>query len=128
MREKLAILFCLLTVAVALLLSLTFAELHNRPAEAPPPAVTKPEHPGRRVFHEQGCATCHSFAGSGNPRLPLDEAAARLNDGELRDWITGSGSATNKLSPTILKRKSRYQSLPADEFNQLVNYLGGSSP
>lgn len=128
MREKLAILFCALTVAAALLLSLTFAALHNRSTQPTTNRAIQPEHPGRRIFHEQGCATCHSFAGAGNPRLPLDTAASKLKDAELRDWITGSGAATNKLSPTILKRKSRFQSLPDEQLKQLIDYLGGRSP
>lgn len=120
MREKLAIFVCALTVAVALGLSAVFAARHNPPQEV---AKAPSAHPGEKIFEEKGCAGCHSFAGKGNPRLPLEGVAARLNDKELRDWITGDGAATNKISTTILKRKQRYRAMSEEEMGVLIDYL-----
>lgn len=119
MREKLAILFCAATMLVVVGLCLTFAVRHN-PREAAKVALA---HPGQKLFEEKACATCHSFAGMGNPRLPLDGIGLRLDEGELREWITGAGSSTNKLSPTIQKRKQRYRSMREEEMRVLIEYL-----
>jgi hypothetical protein len=127
MREKFAILFCAVTVLAALLLSMAFATRHNPPAASPPPAKGASAPKGKAIFQELGCASCNSFAGAGNPRLPLNGAAERWNDRELRDWITGEGAATNKLSPTILKRKRAYRTLPDDQMTLLIDYLRGRS-
>ena len=77
---------------------------------------------GRNVFEEQRCTACHSVAGLGNPRYPLD-GVSRLSPEELRDWITGSGPAKDLLSSTVLRRKERYKTLPAEEMNALITYL-----
>ena len=39
---------------------------------------------------QQACARCHSIAGKGNPRRPLDGVGARRNAAELRDWNIGA--------------------------------------
>ena len=41
-----------------------------------------------RLDTKQGCARCHSIAGRGNPRSPLDGVGARLSAVEIRRWIT----------------------------------------
>lgn len=119
MREKLAILFCAVTVSVVLALSWAFAARHNRDE----PLTRVAAHPGKALFEKSGCATCHSFGGVGNPRLPLEGAGARLSESELRAWITGVGNATNKLSLTIQKRKQRYRTMAEEEMRVLIDYL-----
>jgi mono/diheme cytochrome c family protein len=130
MREVIARVVCLLTVIVVVALSHTFAEQHNPPTAVQPPAPQASERAvssdvsrGRDVYVAQGCSSCHAIAGAGNPRNPLDGVGARRTAAELRDWITGTGSAIEQLSPAVVKRKQRYQELPEAEFTALVAYL-----
>lgn len=83
---------------------------------------------GRTVYSDQKCATCHSVAGSGNPRNPLDGAGQRWDAAELRAWITGTGVATELLQPAIAKRKQRFQQLPEPDLAALVAYVASLPP
>ena len=130
MREIIARVVCLLTVIVIVVLSHTFAERHNARTDVPPPTPQASERAassevlsGRGVYVEQGCSSCHAIAGAGNPRNPLDGVGARRTAAELRDWITGTSSALEQLSPAVLRRKQRYQELPEAELKALVAYL-----
>ena len=78
---------------------------------------------GREIFAQQKCMSCHSIEGSGNPRYPLDATGARWQPEELREWITGTGVAAERLSSTIIRRKQRYRELSEAEINSLVQYL-----
>ena len=78
---------------------------------------------GREVFQAQRCTTCHSVAGEGNPRYPLDDVGSRLSREDLPDWITGSGAAAGNLSAGVVRRKQQYKSLSAAELADLVNWL-----
>jgi mono/diheme cytochrome c family protein len=153
MRELIAKGVCLLTLGVVTALSFVFASRHNRetpvaPASAPAlassvepvhpePAVTtgvelaQPARPpaiaesGRIVYNQQGCATCHSISGIGNPRSPLDGVGTRRSPADLRDWILGKGTAAERIPAPIVRRKQRYQSMPVEELDSLVAYLAG---
>lgn len=77
---------------------------------------------GRQVYTQQGCARCHSIAGAGNPRNPLDGVGARHTRKTLMDWITGTDVA---LPSHIIKLKQSYRGLPANDLEALVTYLQG---
>lgn len=133
-REKIARCVCGCAILLVVALAHAFATKHNPrsalASEPRPPAnrpVAKPGSetaPGREVYAAQNCASCHSIAGEGNPRHPLDGVGSRRTRDELREWITGTGTAAIQLSPAVVKRKERYQSLPAGELEALVVYLG----
>lgn len=145
MRERWARLLALLTGVVVLLLAAAFALLQNptrsSPATADPPsplaaAVEVPsayevpaanEAPvaltGRSVFDEQRCARCHSIAGKGNPRSPLDGVGGRLSREEIRQWIVADDAIRDDLSPRALSAKQGYAALPAAQLDALVDYL-----
>lgn len=138
MREIIARAVCLLTVTVVLALAHLFAERHN-PRGRPPVTeqavrriadqVPSPEGAaGREVYNAQNCSSCHAIAGEGNPRNPLDDVGARRSAVELREWITGTGSATGRLSPAVIRRKQRYQELPEAELQALVAFLASLTP
>lgn len=70
-----------------------------------------------------GCATCHSIGGEGNPRYRLDGCADRWDANALRAWVTGTGLAAELLSDGMRRRKSLYANLPAANLEALVLYL-----
>lgn len=88
--------------------------LEERPAT--PVADTLVEL-GIRVYEEQRCAVCHSIAGVGSPRSPLDGVGSRLTTEEIRLWIVDP----QEMRPGI--RKPAYDDLPDDELEALVAYM-----
>jgi mono/diheme cytochrome c family protein len=146
MRERIAKGILLLTLVVLTGLSFVFARMHNPdvpagpepvrvalPAPAIPPATPEPDaapqissevyQRGRGVYARERCATCHSIAGEGNPRSPLDGIAGRLAPDELEAWTTGTGPAAERLPAGVVRRKERYRSLPEEDLQALVQYL-----
>lgn len=78
---------------------------------------------GRAVYAEQRCSACHSIAGEGNPRLPLDGVGTHLTADELKVWILGTGGAAESLSVATQRRKQRFRSVSETDMNALVAYL-----
>jgi mono/diheme cytochrome c family protein len=72
---------------------------------------------GRGVYAEQGCAACHSIAGAGSPRSPLDGVGARLSSEQIRLWIVDPQAAR----PGV--RKPAYDDLSPADLRALVAYL-----
>lgn len=136
MREQIARLVCVLSLALVIALALVFAVRHNSPVPSPPPPVA-PDHThqrstaassaqiarGKALFTDLECASCHSFRGQGSPRRPLDDISSQRSPAELSAWITGTGVAASSLSPAVLRRKERYQSLSPDDLSALVVFL-----
>lgn len=129
MREILARIVCAATIALLLALGWIFAERHNpltRETSAAPNSLPKLDaeaERGRAVYTEQGCSSCHSIAGRGNPRHVLDGVGARREPGELREWATGTGNATRELSSAVLRQKAKYRELPENDLKALTHYL-----
>lgn len=81
--------------------------------EGSKPAAEK----GQQVYAAQHCSMCHSIAGKGNPRTPLDDVGARMSAEDLKKYIT---------APKSVKADSKmkaYPSLPAADLDALVAYL-----
>jgi mono/diheme cytochrome c family protein len=72
---------------------------------------------GQVVYREQKCQTCHSVAGVGNRRSPLDGVGGRLDEKALRNWVV----APQTMNPKV--RKRAYDKLPKDDLDALVAYL-----
>ena len=140
MRERVAITVCLLALGLSLGLSALFGVRHNPSSTASQlksagtltvgsnQAETSQQtlhftDAGQTIFEEQKCSNCHSIGGKGNPRYPLDGIGSRMNAIKLQEWITGTGSSTNRLSAIVIRRKERYRTLPEREIALLVDYL-----
>jgi mono/diheme cytochrome c family protein len=143
MRERIAIGISVLVIGVLATLSLTFARSQNRlslrdvaqpaaalEATAPIPASTSREAAeaadsarGRVVFREQTCERCHSVAGVGSPRYPLDGVGSRRTQAELRAWTIAADVVADSLSPSAARAKRGYAELPAADMNALLRYL-----
>ena len=132
MREQWAKRIVLITGLLVLLLAFLFAGLQNtlkttvitensghRVSELDPKQIET----GRQVYQQQSCALCHSIAGQGNPRNPLDNVGEKHSPEALRDYIIGADGLQNILPEYSLKLKQRYQLLPPDELNALIIYL-----
>lgn len=131
MRERWARRIVLLTGLLVVLLAAVFARVqnlgvaHTPSAELPVAPVLAPESvaAGRLIYEQQSCARCHSIAGEGHPRNPLDGVGVRREAAELRDWITGAETLRGALAPSTLELKQAYGELPDAALEDLVSYL-----
>src|ERR1700681_1291634 len=56
--------------------------------------------PGEKVFTDQKCGLCHSVAGKGNPKGPLDDVGSKLSPDDIRAWIVDAKGMTAKTKAT----------------------------
>jgi mono/diheme cytochrome c family protein len=76
----------------------------------------------QKVFTGQKCALCHSVAGKGNAKGPLDEVGSKLSADDIRAWITDAKGMTAKTKATRKPEMKAY-TLPKEEVDDLVEYL-----
>ena len=77
---------------------------------------------GQKVYADQRCALCHSVAGKGNQKGPLDGVASKLKPEEIRAWIVDAKGMTAKTK-AARKPEMRAYSLPKEDVDALVAYL-----
>lgn len=77
---------------------------------------------GERVFVEQKCGICHSVAGKGNQKGPLDNVGGTLTSDEIRLWLTDAKGMAAKRNATR-KPPMREYNLQRDQLDALVGYL-----
>ena len=112
MRCLIARLLAMATGVLIVAMSLLFGFLQNRAAARPDVAA------GRRVYDREDCAMCHSIAGQGSRRHPLDGVGGRLGKADIRRWIV----SPREMKPDV--RKPSYEISPED-LDALVEYLAG---
>jgi mono/diheme cytochrome c family protein len=78
---------------------------------------------GMKVFTEQKCSLCHSVAGKGNPKGPLDEAAATLTAAEIRQWLVNPAEMREKAHAERKPAMKSFSTLPKDDLDSLVAYI-----
>ena len=104
-----------LAIAVALSVGLGVTALRaEEPAKPDAAKVSK----GQQVYAAQHCSMCHSIAGKGNPKTPLDDVGSRMTAEDLKKYI---------VDPKSVKTDSKmkaYSTLPAEDLDALVIYLG----
>jgi mono/diheme cytochrome c family protein len=85
-------------------------------------AVQDAEAQGEKVFADQKCSLCHSIAGKGNVKGPLDEVGSKLSADDIRAWITDAKAMTAKTKATRKPEMKAY-TLPKEDVDALVAYL-----
>lgn len=77
---------------------------------------------GAQLFVEQKCTLCHSIAGQGNKKAPLEAQLAKSSADEMRQWIVSAKEMTAK---TKAERKPvmKVYTLPKEDVDALVAYL-----
>jgi mono/diheme cytochrome c family protein len=79
---------------------------------------------GIKVYADQKCSLCHSIAGKGNVKGPLDEVGTKYKAEELRQWMVDPVAMTAKHKA---ERKplmpAKYAALPKDDLDALVAYM-----
>ena len=77
---------------------------------------------GAKVFADQKCSLCHSVAGKGNAKGPLDDVGRKLSAADIRAWIEDAPGMTAKTNATRKPPMKAY-SLPKGDVDSLVAYL-----
>jgi len=77
---------------------------------------------GEKLFADQKCTLCHSIAGKGNAKGPLDDVGSKLSAADIRAWITDANAMTAKTGATRKPAMKQF-SLEKDDVDALVAYL-----
>lgn len=82
-----------------------------------------PVDKGKQLFAAQKCGMCHSVAGKGNPKGPLDAAGKKWSAEELRQWLVAPDKMAAKANAQRKPPMKSYASLSKDDIEALVAYL-----
>jgi len=77
---------------------------------------------GKKVYDAQKCGICHSVAGVGNKKGPLEDAAAKLSADQIRQWILDAPAMSAKANATRKPPMKAYM-LPKEDVDALVAYI-----
>jgi mono/diheme cytochrome c family protein len=78
---------------------------------------------GEKIYAEQKCAMCHSIAGKGNAKGPLDGVGSKLGADELRQWIVDAPGMTAKTKAARKPAMRSYPKLSTEQVDALVAYM-----
>ena len=93
------------------------------PVAAAPASADDPMAMGKQVYERERCSRCHSIAGEGSPRSPLDGVGSRRSESEINDWIIAPESLKDELAASIFRAKQPYGQLPQADLDALTAYL-----
>lgn len=77
---------------------------------------------GEKLFVDQKCTLCHSVAGKGNVKGPLDDVGSKLSEADIRAWIVDANGMTAKTNATR-KPVMKQFTLDKGDVDALVAYL-----
>ena len=78
---------------------------------------------GEKIFAAQKCTICHSIAGQGNKKGPLDGVGAKLSADDIRSWITNAPDMAAKAKAERKPAMKPYTSLSKAEVDALVAFV-----
>ena len=80
------------------------------------------EH-GQKIFADQKCTLCHSVAGKGNAKGPLDNVGAKLSEEEIRQWLIAPKVMAEKTKATRKPVMPEYTKLAKEDLEALIAYM-----
>jgi mono/diheme cytochrome c family protein len=87
------------------------------------PAAAQDVAKGEQVYAAQKCSICHSIAGKGQAKGPLDGVGSKLSADEIRQWIVAPAEMTKKHNATRKPPMRAYPNLPKEDLDALVAYM-----
>ena len=78
---------------------------------------------GQKLFVDQKCSVCHSIAGKGNPKGPLDSVGVTRKPEEIRQWLINPQEISVKVKATRKPQMPSYAKLAKEDVEALVAYL-----
>jgi mono/diheme cytochrome c family protein len=82
---------------------------------------------GAALFTAQKCTMCHSYAGKGNPKGPLDKLTAKNKAEHIRQWLQDPEGMRAKSNATRTPAMKPLK-LSADQIDALIAYLTSVKP
>ena len=82
---------------------------------------------GAALFTAQKCSMCHSIAGKGNPKGPLDKMTAKNKAEHIRQWLQDPEGMRAKQNATRTPAMKPVKLTP-DQIDALVAYLTSVKP
>src|SRR4051812_37619399 len=77
---------------------------------------------GPAIFVSQKCSLCHSIAGKGNPKGPLDSVGATNSAAEIKQWLTDAEGMRAKTKATRTPAMKTPKLAP-EQLDTMVAYL-----
>jgi mono/diheme cytochrome c family protein len=78
---------------------------------------------GAQVYGDQKCALCHSIAGKGNTKGPLDDVGSRLTADDIRMWMVDPATMTKKTNAARKPPMRAYPDLSKDDLESVTAYM-----
>ena len=78
---------------------------------------------GEKLYASQKCSMCHSVAGKGNAKGPLDEVGTKLSAAEIHSWLVNPTEAAAKAKATRKPPMPSYAKLSKEDQDALVAYM-----
>ena len=78
---------------------------------------------GEKVYTDQKCSMCHSVAGKGNAKGPLDDVGSRLSDEDIRQWMINPRAMEQKTKAARKPVMPAYTKLSAEDLEAVVAYM-----
>jgi mono/diheme cytochrome c family protein len=78
---------------------------------------------GMKVYADQKCSVCHSIAGKGNAKGPLDDVGTRLTADQIREWMVNPAEMTKKTKAERKPPMRAYPNLSKPDLEGLVAYM-----
>jgi len=79
------------------------------------------EH-GKQLYTDNKCNVCHSIAGTGNKKGPLDDVGSKMSAADIHQWITSAPEMAAKAKADRKPPMKAY-TLTKEEVDDLVAYL-----
>jgi mono/diheme cytochrome c family protein len=78
---------------------------------------------GAELFATHKCSTCHSVAGKGNAKGPMEGVGSKYTADELRQWLVDPAAMTAKVKAARKPPMKSYKSLSKEDLDALVAYM-----
>src|SRR5262249_252675 len=78
---------------------------------------------GEQLYASHNCSMCHSLAGKGNTKYPLDGVGGKLSAADLPEWLVNPDAQIAKKGDKPVMKMKSYKALSADDLDSLVAYL-----
>jgi cytochrome c2 len=78
---------------------------------------------GQKLYVDQKCSMCHSVAGKGNAKGPLDDIGTKLSAEEIRQWLIAPRVMAEKTKSTRKPVMPEYTKLAKEDLDALIAYL-----
>ena len=79
---------------------------------------------GEQLYASQKCSMCHSVAGKGNKKYPLDGMGAKLSAADIKEWLVNPDAMHAKKGDKPLMKMKSFKTLPPEDLDALVTYVG----